>query len=87
MGVSVKKTWQTMEPRLALHYEAENKFFTIPGTVYTWRVAARNAAGGQGDWSAERKFVFSRPDPTRPPTDTPKPPDTPVSTVPPKTTP
>jgi hypothetical protein len=58
-------------------------YFAIPGTVYSWRVAALDAAG-RPTYSAERTFVMQRAQaatPTPRPTDTPPPP----TAVPPPT--
>jgi hypothetical protein len=68
----VKKS-TSLEPRLVLVYDAEPDFFKIPGTVYTWKVAALDTAGRVGNWSGERTFRFSRRDEAKPTPETPKP--------------
>ena len=54
------------------------QYFSIPGTVYEWRVAALDKGGQPGAYSEVRKFVFNRQRPATntpiPPTDTPEPP-------------
>jgi len=46
-----------------LAFGALEDYFSIPGTVYYWRVAAVDVNGNQGPYSKERRFVFQRPYP------------------------
>ncbi len=92
-GQTEWRVWGPLAPnatRLIIRYEDHPDYFAIPGTVYTWRIAALDGAGRPGDYAGSRRFVFNRrgekatatqrlpTDTPRPATDTPKPPtDTP----------
>ncbi len=63
-GGSTELTLNFDDPAIA-------QYFSIPGTVYEWRVAALDRSGQPGAYSEVRRFVFNRPQPDKP---TPPPP-------------
>jgi hypothetical protein len=83
--------WQNWGPTtgtsLIVRYSDHGDYFSIPGTVYYWRVVALDTAGRPGHYSAERRFIFSRMETPVPPTKTPKPPPTDTPEPPPTDTP
>jgi serine/threonine protein kinase len=49
------------ETTINLAFDALGEYFSIPGTVYYWKVAAVDASGNIGPYSDQRRFVFQRP--------------------------
>jgi serine/threonine protein kinase len=51
---------QMLGTEIPIRYDDRPDYFTIPGTVYYWRVKSLDA-DGNGNYSQERRFVFNRP--------------------------
>lgn len=83
------RSWDsTASTSLAISFANHPDYFSIPGTVYYWRVVAIDDAGRVGQSSSERRFVYQQnveaqpeeptPTPEPPPTSTPEPLPTPA---------
>ena len=83
-GQTEWRSWDSTESTsLSIFYANHPDYFSIPGTLYYWRVVAIDNAGRVGQSSAERRFVYQQnveappeeptPTPESPPTSTPEP--------------